>query len=223
VPDALLVYRKSELEVTVGVYWPRCRCFTTAFRATHPEVAAGGRYSLRVQQLVVDAVVHDKMTYQAVQEKLEREFHLRLSLDTLFQWVNRAADGIDLARDYSPWVLAQASGTVAVDEVYEPCAGVVFLTDPVKHLTLDFHVTKEVTKQDIDSFLQTQKARGLQVDVAITDGSPLSPEPLKKLARPPAPSLCLLLPPGGEPGGDAGLLGGLPAGAQVVTAPAWAA
>jgi hypothetical protein len=186
-------------------------------------VAAGGRYSLRVQQLVVDAVVHDKMTYQAVQEKLEREFHLRLSLDTLFQWVNRAADGIDLARDYSPWVLAQASGTVAVDEVYEPCAGVVFLTDPVKHLTLDFHVTKEVTKQDIDSFLQTQKARGLQVDVAITDGSPLSPEPLKKLARPPAPSLCLLLPPGGEPGGDAGLLGGLPAGAQVVTAPAWAA
>jgi transposase-like protein len=183
VADALLLYRRSELEVTVGVYRPRCACFASAFVATHPEVEPGGRYTRRVKQLVVDAVVRDKMAYTDVQEKMAREFCLPLSTETIFRWVQQTAERIDLNRDYYPWALAQASGTVALDEVYEPCAGIVFLTDPVKDLTLDFQVAEEVTQDLVDRFLQTQKERGLQVAIAITDGSPLYPEPLKKTGQ----------------------------------------
>lgn len=183
VADVLLVYRRSELEVTVGVYRPRCPCFTSAFVASHPAVEPGGRYTRRVKQLVVDAVVRDKITYTAVQEKMAREFGLHLSTETIFRWVNEAADRLDLNQEYYPWAFAQASGTITLDEVYEPSAGIIFLTDPVQDLTLDFHVAEEITQPGIDAFLKTQKARGLQVDVAITDGSPLYPEPLKKTGQ----------------------------------------
>jgi len=179
--DAML-QRPAILEVTLGVYRPRCSC-VTEFRSVHPEVDPGSPYTKRVKQLVVDAVVQDKMAYEDVQRKMEREFCLRLPISTIFRWVNEAADRIDLNRDYHPWALAQASGTITLDEVYAPCAGIVFLTDPVKDLTLDFQVAEEVTQDSIDRFLQTQNARGLQVDVAITDGSPLYPELLKKTGQ----------------------------------------
>jgi hypothetical protein len=91
-----------------------------------------------------------------------------------------------LTTDYLDEVLADFSGYLAIDEVYDGPFCILSIVDNRRHRRLAFRVLEhDPTHDDIRSFLgefQAQlEARQLQVKGITTDGSPLYPKPLAEL------------------------------------------
>ena len=91
-----------------------------------------------------------------------------------------------LATDYLNEVLADFSGYLAVDEVYDGPFCILSIVDNRRHRRLAFRVLeRDPTHTDIRSFLGEFKAqleaRQLRVKGITTDGSPLYPKPLAEL------------------------------------------
>lgn len=91
-----------------------------------------------------------------------------------------------LTTDYLNEALADFSGYLAIDEVYDGPFCILSIVDNRRHRRLAFRVLEhDPTHTDIRSFLGDFKAhlesRQLQVKGITTDGSPLYPKPLAEL------------------------------------------
>lgn len=91
-----------------------------------------------------------------------------------------------LTTDYLNEVLADFSGYLAIDEVYDGPFCILSIVDNRRHRRLAFRVLEhDPTHTDIRSFLGDFKvqleARQLRVQGITTDGSPLYPKPLAEL------------------------------------------
>ena len=91
-----------------------------------------------------------------------------------------------LATDYLNEALADFSGYLAIDEVYDGPFCILSIVDNRRHRRLAFRVLEhDPTHTDIRSFLGDFKVqletRQLQVKGITTDGSPLYPKPLAEL------------------------------------------
>ena len=91
-----------------------------------------------------------------------------------------------LTTDYLNEVLADFSGYLAIDEVYDGPFCILSIVDNRRHRRLAFRVLEHApTHTDIRSFLGDFKgqleSRQLQVKGITTDGSPLYPKPLAEL------------------------------------------
>jgi hypoxanthine phosphoribosyltransferase len=80
---------------------------------------------------------------------------------------------------------------MCVDEVHDSGQTILFATDPLNDFTLAFEQVETNDQGHMDAFLQRLKDRGLQVVVAITDGSPLYKDSLQSHWSGIAHQLCL--------------------------------
>jgi hypothetical protein len=172
-----MLNRRSWIEGEVGVYKARCGC-SKYFQAPIPGVPYKGKYSYEVRNVVANALIRDRLPYRLVQQRLQEDFRLMLSLGYIhdcFLWAharfNREA--------HWRFVQANFSGVLCVDEVHDSGRTILFATDPLNNFTVFFQVVEKNDQSHMDGFLQHLKARGLEVLVAITDGSPLYKDSLQ--------------------------------------------
>ena len=177
VPHVGPLHRRSWIQSVVGVYKARCRC-GQYFQAPIEGVPYKGQYSYAVRNTVANALIRDRMPHRLVQERLAEDHLLSLSLGFIhacFVWAHAQSD----REAYWDFVVANFSGVLCVDEVHESGRTILFATDPLSNFTVSFALIQDNDQAHMDAFLQTLKDRGLIVQVAITDGSPLYKDSLQ--------------------------------------------
>ena len=103
---------------------------------------------------------------------------MKLSLGYLhdcFLWAHGRID----TEEHWQFVQANFSGILCLDEVHDRGQAILFATDPLNDFTIAFEQVDKNDQEHMDAFLQRLKDRGLQVVVAITDGSPLYKDSLQ--------------------------------------------
>lgn len=105
----------------------------------------------------------------------------------------RAVDRI--TEDYLDGVLADFSGYIAADELYDGPYGILSIVDNHRFTRLIYEVLDHnPTEEDITKFFtrfqEALKARGLGLQGVTTDGSPLYPTPIAQVFGPVAHQVC---------------------------------
>ena len=143
-------------------------------------------YTHRVVSLAVRLVVEDGLPYQAASWHLWRDHRVFVPFATIQNWVE--AGGKKAARQmwtsYLDWGLADFSGYIAVDELYDGPFCVLSIVDNRTFKRLLYQVLDhDPDHTDITAFLRrfrmALQLRGLTLHGVTTDGSPLYPEPLR--------------------------------------------
>jgi hypothetical protein len=80
---------------------------------------------------------------------------------------------------------------LCIDEVHDSGRTILFATDPLNNFTVSFKLVEKNDQVHMDAFLQALKDRGLMVEVAITDGSPLYKDSLQSYWKGLEHQLCL--------------------------------
>ena len=158
-------------KIIVGVYAATCAC-SKFFTSTVEGVALRAGYTDAVRQKVVDLLIRDHLPIHKVQTHLKEDFALEISVGFIYDCLTWAEAKIDKAA-YWAWVLKKFSGVMCVDEVHDCGRTILVATDPLNDLTVDFKVNEKNDQPSMNAFLDSLKNRGLDVRVAITDGSPL--------------------------------------------------
>lgn len=172
------LYRRCWIVAEIGVYKARCGC-SKYFQAPLPGVPPHGRYSYEVRDVVANALIRDRMPYRAVQRRMQEEHALPLSLGYIhacFLWAHQQLH----LETYWRFVLENFSGVLCLDEVHDSGRTILFATDPLNDFTVSFRLVEQNDQVHMDAFLQALKDRGLDVQVAITDGSPLYKDSLQR-------------------------------------------
>ena len=120
----------------------------------------------------------DRMPYRLVQQRLKEAHLLAVSLSYIhdcFVWAHTQIN----REEHWQFVLANFSGVLCIDEVHDSGRTILFATDPLNDFTVAFQFVEVNDQPHMDDFLQRLKARGLQVVVAISDGSPLYKDSLQ--------------------------------------------
>lgn len=115
---------------------------------------------------------------------------LSVSLGYLHQCFLWAHEQIDMESHWA-FVLANFSGVLCIDEVHDSGRTILFATDPLNNFTVFFNVVDKNDQDHMNAFLQSLKDRGLEVAVAITDGSPLYKDALQSYWRGVEHQLCI--------------------------------
>jgi hypothetical protein len=163
--------RKSWLVGHVGVYKAACGC-CQYFQAPMKEAPAKGLYSYGVRNMIANALIRDRMPYSLVQRRLAEDHHLSVSVGFIhacFEWAHQQID----TEAYWSFVVANFSGVLCVDEVHDSGRTVLMATDPLGDFTVAFRLVEKNDQAHLNGFLSILKARGVEAQVVITDGSPL--------------------------------------------------
>lgn len=176
------LHRRSWIEAEVGVYQARCDC-CKYFQAAIPGVPYRGRYSYEVRNTVANALIRDRMPYALVIGRMREDYGLTLSLGYIhacFLWAHEQLD----REEHWKFVVSHFSGVLCIDEVHDSGRTILFATDPLNNFTVSFKLVEKNDQVHMDAFLQALKDRGLMVEVAITDGSPLYKDSLQSYCSP---------------------------------------
>ena len=103
------------VEVSVHV----CPVCSRMFRAQPPFLRRHAIYTQRVVQKAIETVYRDGMAMRGVPDRLARDFWVKPDEKMVRSWCRTFAAEIDFAIDYQPWVVANFSGILCVDEVYQ--------------------------------------------------------------------------------------------------------
>jgi hypothetical protein len=171
------------------VYKAKCSC-CQYFQAPIPGVPYRGRYSSEVRNLVANAVIRDRMPYRLVQQRMAEDYRLTLSVGYIHDCFVWAHGQIDREAHWD-FVVANFSGVLCVDEVHDGGRTILFASDPLGDFTVSFDLVETNDQEHMNAFLQTLKERGLDVQVAITDGSPLYKDSLQSYWVDLAHQLCV--------------------------------
>ena len=145
-------------------------------------------YTHRVVSLAVRLVVEDGLPYQAASWHLWRDHRVFVPFATIQNWVE--AGGKKAARQmwttYLDWSLADFSGYIAADELYDGPFCVLSIVDNRTFKRLLYQVLDhDPDHQDITAFFHrlrmALRLRGLELTGVTTDASPLYPEPLREV------------------------------------------
>ena len=182
-------HRRCWLLAEVGVYQARCNC-SKYFQAPIPGVPHQGSYSYEVRNSVANGLIRDRMPYRLLIERMQEDYLLKLSLGYLHHCFLWAHEQINMEE---PWnfVLLNFSGVLCIDEVHDSGRTILFATDPLNNFTVSFALVEQNDQAHMDQFLQTLKDRGLDVQVAITDGSPLYKDSLQSYWKDLEHQLCI--------------------------------
>ena len=177
VPHVGPLNRQSWIQAEVGIYKAKCTC-CQYFQAPIPGVPPGGKYSYEVRNTIANAVIRDRMPYRLVQQRMAEDYRLELSVGYIhncFAWAHGQID----TEEYWAFVEATFSGVLCVDEVHDAGRTILFASDPLGDFTVAFELVEHNDQEHMNAFLQKLKDRGLEVKVAITDGSPLYKDSLQ--------------------------------------------
>jgi hypothetical protein len=181
------------LLVTVSVHHcPTCHHF---FRAQPPFLRRDAVYTNRVAGKAVLSVYQDGMAMRRVAARLARDFWVQPSEGMIRQWCKTYSAGLPFATDYQAWVVAEFSGILCVDEVYQDRLALLLAVDPAApegdRLVGYQLVHGAVDQGDVACFLQRLREVGIAPDQVITDGSQLYPAVLAQVWPTAAHQLCL--------------------------------
>ena len=171
------LHRRSWIVADVGVYKARCQC-CKFFQASIAGVPYRGRYSLEVRNTVANALIRDRMPYLSVIRRMQEDYLLTLSLGYIHACFLWAHEQINMETHWD-FVRTHFSGVLCLDEVHDSGRTILFATDPLGDFTVSFNVVDKNDQAHMDRFLQALKDRGLNVEVVITDGSPLYKDSLQ--------------------------------------------
>lgn len=175
-----LEYRRvAYLDITYGEYRSRCGCCTT-FRTHPPGVGLRDRYDGKVRQAVLDRILDDRMSVEAVRASLRRDFLLELSDGFVYDCLREQAEALDMA-DYRKWTLDGFGGTLCVDELHLGRYTLLLATDPLRDRPVAFALVARNDADHMRRFLKNLEAHGFEPQVVVTDGSPLYPALLAEL------------------------------------------
>ena len=177
IPHVGLLNGRSWIQAEVGVYKAQCGC-CRYFQAPIPGVPYRGRYSYEVRNAIANAVIRDRMPYRSVIQRMAEDYQLDLSLGYIhdcFVWAHGQID----TEEYWDFVRTTFSGVLCVDEVHDSGKVILFASDPLNDFTVSFELVESNDQAHMNAFLQKLKDRGLEVQVAITDGSPLYKDSLQ--------------------------------------------
>src|SRR5215813_715055 len=172
------LHRRSWIVADVGVYKARCQC-CKFFQASIAGVPYRGRYSLEVRNTVAHALIRDRMPYLAVIRRMQEDYLLTLSVGYIHACFLWAHEQINMETHWD-FVRTNFSGVLCLDEVHDSGRTILFATDPLGDFTVSFNVVDKNDQTHMDRFLQALKDRGLNVEVVITDGSPLYKDSLQQ-------------------------------------------
>jgi hypothetical protein len=121
------------------------------------------------------------MAARYVPDRLARDFWVRPDEKMVREWCRAYAAEIDFAVDYQPWVIANFSGILCVDEVYQGDLALLLADDPaapdgdrrVGYALLP--KTREVDQGMVRAFVDRLRTAGVDPDEVITDDSRLYP------------------------------------------------
>jgi hypothetical protein len=105
------------LAVEVSVH--ACLACGRTFRAQPPFLRRRAIYTRRVVQKAVEAVYCDGLAARCVPDRLARDFWVKPSEKMVRLWCRAFAAEVDFTTDCQPWVVANFSGILCVDEVYQ--------------------------------------------------------------------------------------------------------
>ena len=181
------------LQVIVSVHFcPPCRHY---FRLQPPFLRPDATYTRRVVERAVDSVYRDGLPFSRVAQRLARDFWVRPSERMVRLWCRDYARALPFEQDYQPWVVAEFSGILCVDEVYQNQLALLLAVDPAApsgdRLVGYQLVHGDVKESDVESFLQRLSQAGIKPDEVITDGSPLYPKVLRQVWPEALHQLCL--------------------------------
>ena len=183
------LHRRSFIVAKVGVYKARCKC-SKYFQASIPGVPYKGRYSYEVRNTVANALIRDRMPYRSVIRRMQEDYLLGLSVGYVHYCFLWAHEQINMEEHWD-FVCANFSGVLCIDEVHDSGRTILFATDPLSNFTVSFKLVEQNDQAHMDTFLQALKDRGLKVEVAITDGSPLYKDSLQSYWADVQHQLCL--------------------------------
>jgi len=189
IPHVGVVNRRSWLHAEVGVYKASCDC-SRYFQAPIRGVPYRGRYSYEVRNMIANSVIRDRLPYRLVRQRMAEEYRLDVSVGYIhdcFVWAHGQID----TEAYWAFVQASFSGVLCVDEVHDSGKVILFASDPLNDFTVSFELVEANDQAHMDAFLQKLKDRGLEVQVAITDGSPLYKDSLQSHWKNLAHQLCV--------------------------------
>jgi hypothetical protein len=181
------------VEVSVHV----CAICSRMFRAQPPFLRPHAIYTRRVVQKAVEAVYHDGLAARSVPDRLARDFWVKPSEKMVRLWCRAFAAEVDFSADYQPWVVANFSGILCVDEVYQGDLALLLAVDPaapdgdrlVGYTLLP--KTREVNQNMVKVFVERLRAAGVTPDEVITDDSRLYPAVLAEVWPMAMHQLCL--------------------------------
>jgi hypothetical protein len=178
IPHIAALHRRAWIVAEVGVYKARCAC-CQYFQAPIPGVPYRGRYSYEVRNAVANALIRDRMPYGLVIRRMQEDYRLTLSVGYIHACFLWAHEQINMETHWD-FVRTNFSGVLCIDEVHDSGRTILFATDPLGDFTVSFKVVEQNDQDQMDTFLQALKDRGLHVQVAITDGSPLYKDSLQR-------------------------------------------
>jgi hypothetical protein len=181
------------VEVSVHV----CATCNRMFRAQPPFLRPRAIYTRRVVQKAVEAVFCDGLAARCVPDRLARDFWVKPSEKMVRLWCRAFAAEVDFTADYQPWVVANFSGILCVDEVYQGELALLLAVDPAAPdgdrlvgYTLLTN-SKAVDQEAVKAFLERLRAAGVQPNEVITDDSRLYPSALAEIWPAAVHQLCL--------------------------------
>jgi hypothetical protein len=167
------------LEIHVGEYRARCNCCKT-FRAPVEGIEPRAEYTNRVRDAVIDRLLDDRMSMEALRRALQRDFHLELSDGFLYDCLDWKVRQLDLP-GYRQWTLEQFSGTLCVDEIHLGHRTLLLATDPLRDLPIAFALVSANDQDHMRRFLRNLANWGFVPKVVVTDGSNLYPKVLAEI------------------------------------------
>lgn len=167
------------LRITYGEYESHCDC-CKSFR-THPDdVLPKAKYDNKVREAVLEGILEDQLNVEAVRRRMQRDFLLELSTGFVYDCLHDAARQLDLAA-HRHEVLARCSGVLCIDELHLGKFTLLLATDPIGDFPVAFALVSANDQEHMERFLRNLQRHGLQVQIAVTDGSPLYPTLLAEL------------------------------------------
>jgi hypothetical protein len=181
------------LQVTVSVH--QCVPCHHYFRLQPPFLRPDAIYTNRVVAKAVAAVFDDGMAVTRVSARLARDFWVCPSEAMIRRWCRDYTRALAFAQDYQPWVVAEFSGILCIDEVYQDRLALLLAVDPAApdgdRLIGYQLVHGTVDHGDMRAFLTHLRDRGISPAQVISDGSPLYPGTLATVWPQAAHQLCL--------------------------------
>lgn len=181
------------LHIIVSVHY--CAACHHYFRAQPPFLRRDAIYTNRVVDKAVQSVYEDGMAVRRAVARMARDFWVQPSESIVRCWCREYSAGFDFETDYQPWVVAEFSGILCVDEVYQDRLALLLAVDPAApdgdRLVGYQLVHGSVDAKAIKGFLARLKEAGIEPEQVVTDGSKLYPTALSQIWPQAAHQLCL--------------------------------
>jgi hypothetical protein len=122
--------------------------------------------------------------------RIQEDYHLTLALGSIHACFLGAHAQMNMETSWD-FVRSNFSGVLCLDEVHDSGRTMLFATAPLGNFMVSFQVVEKNDQDQMDTFLQAIKERGLHVQGAMTDGSPLSKDSLQRYWAEIEHQLCL--------------------------------